>query len=65
MIIFIFSFYTLYNQCNFIKYIKNQSNKGKIASRSEGVKIAKGNYVLLIDGDDSLIHKNILYNLNN
>ena len=47
---------------NRIKYIKNQSNKGKIASRSEGVKIAKGNYVLLIDGDDSLIHKNILYN---
>ena len=47
---------------NRIKYIKNQSNKGKIASRSEGIKIAKGNYVLLIDGDDSLIHKNILYN---
>ena len=47
---------------NRIKYLKNQSNKGKIASRSEGVKVAKGNYVLLIDGDDSLIHKNILYN---
>ena len=47
---------------NRIKYLKNQSNKGKIASRSEGIKIAKGNYILLIDGDDALSHKNILYN---
>ena len=46
---------------NRIRYLKNQSNKGKIASRSEGIKIAKGNYVLLIDGDDALSHKNILY----
>ena len=45
-----------------IIYIKHESNDGKIKSRSDGVRIAKGKYITIIDGDDSLSNKNILYN---
>ena len=31
-------------------------------SRSEGIRKAKGKYLTLMDGDDALIHKNILKN---
>ena len=31
-------------------------------SRTDGIRLAKGKYITIIDGDDSLIHKNILYN---
>lgn len=41
----------------------NQSNKGLVAARQEGAKIATGEYVLFIDGDDwieeDMIHKMI------
>ena len=42
--------------------LKHQSNDGKIKSRSDGIRIAKGNYITIIDGDDSLSNENILYN---
>ena len=45
-----------------IIYLKHESNDGKIKSRSDGVRIAKGKYILIIDGDDSLSNENILYN---
>ena len=44
-----------------IIYVKHESNDGKIKSRSDGVRIAKGKYILIIDGDDSLSNENILY----
>lgn len=43
-----------------ILLVKHQSNYGKIKSRSDGIRIAKGKYITFIDGDDSLIHKDIL-----
>ena len=45
-----------------IIYIKNESNNGKIKSRSDGIRISKGKYITIVDGDDILSHKNVLYN---
>ena len=45
-----------------IIYLKNKSNYGKIKSRSDAVKIAKGKYITIVDGDDAFCHRNILYN---
>ena len=45
-----------------IKLIEHEYNEGKIKSRSEGVRIAKGKYITVVDGDDALIHRNILFN---
>ena len=45
-----------------IIYLKHESNDGKIKSRSDGVRLAKGKYICIIDGDDALSHKDILYN---
>ena len=42
--------------------IEHDSNEGKIKSRSEGIRFAKGKYITIIDGDDAFIHRNILYN---
>ena len=42
--------------------LKHESNEGKIKTRTDGIKIAKGKYITIIDGDDALIHKNILFN---
>ena len=47
---------------NRIIFLKHESNFGQIKSRSDGIKIAKGKYITIIDGDDSLINENILYN---
>ena len=47
---------------NRIIYLKHESNDGKIKSRNDGVKIAKGRYITIIDGDDSLSNEFILYN---
>ena len=47
---------------NRIIFLKHESNDGKIKSRSEGIRIAKGKYITIIDGDDSLSKENILYN---
>ena len=45
-----------------IIYLRHESNDGKIKSRTDGVRIAKGKYITIIDGDDSLSNENILYN---
>ena len=45
---------------NRIIYLKHESNDGKIKSRSDGVRIAKGRYITIIDGDDALSNENIL-----
>ena len=45
-----------------IKLIEHRSNEGKIKSRSEGISLSKGKYITVVDGDDALIHQNILYN---
>ena len=42
-----------------IKYIKNTINKGQFYSRYVGIKMAKGEYILVIDPDDLLLN-NIL-----
>ena len=47
---------------NRIIYLRHESNDGKIKSRSDGVRIAKGKYITIVDGDDALSNKNILYN---
>jgi glycosyltransferase involved in cell wall biosynthesis len=47
---------------NRITIIEHTINEGKIKSRSDGVKIAKGKYITVLDGDDALIHKDILKN---
>ena len=45
---------------NRIILIKHEVNQGKIKSRSDGVRIASGKYITVLDGDDGLIHKDIL-----
>ena len=50
------------NEDKRITLIEHESNEGKIKSRSEGIKLAKGKYITVVDGDDALIHRNILYN---
>jgi glycosyltransferase involved in cell wall biosynthesis len=45
---------------NRIVLIKHKENLGKIKSRSDGIKLAKGKYITVLDGDDALIHKDIL-----
>lgn len=42
--------------------IEHECNKGKIKSRSDGIRLANGKYITCLDGDDALIHKNILKN---
>ena len=41
---------------------RHDTNWGPFRSRAEGVRSAKGKYITIIDGDDALIHKNILNN---
>jgi glycosyltransferase involved in cell wall biosynthesis len=47
---------------NRIIIIIHKTNQGKIKSRSDGIKKAKGKYITVLDGDDGLIHKDILNN---
>ena len=42
--------------------ISHDMNEGEIKSRNDGIRIAKGKYITIIDGDDALIHKDILKN---
>ena len=44
-----------------IIYIRHESNDGKIKSRSDGIRMAKGKYITIIDGDDALSNDNILF----
>ena len=46
---------TYMKEDNRIIYVKHESNDGKIKSRSDGVRIAKGKYITIIDGDDALM----------
>ncbi len=43
-----------------IIFIEHDTNEGAIKSRTDGIRKAKGKYITIIDGDDALIHKNIL-----
>ena len=45
---------------NRIILIKHEKNLGKIKSRTDGIRIANGKYITVLDGDDALIHKDIL-----
>ncbi len=47
-------------QDNRIILIKHEINLGKIKSRTDGIKIATGKYITVLDGDDAFIHKDIL-----
>ena len=40
--------------------ISHDMNEGEMKSRTDGIRKAKGKYITIIDGDDALIHKNIL-----
>ena len=42
--------------------ISHDTNEGEIKSRTDGIRTAKGKYITIIDGDDALIHKDILKN---
>ena len=42
--------------------ISHDTNEGEMKSRVDGIREAKGKYVTIIDGDDALIHKDILKN---
>jgi glycosyltransferase involved in cell wall biosynthesis len=47
---------------NRIILLKHLYNYGKIKSRSDGIKISKGKYITIIDGDDGLSMRDILFN---
>lgn len=42
--------------------ISHDANKGTIKSRTDGIRKAEGKYITIVDGDDALIHKDILKN---
>ena len=42
--------------------LKHQYNLGKIKSRTDAIKLSKGKYILIIDGDDGLTSPDILNN---
>lgn len=47
---------------NRIILLKHSYNYGTIKSRSDAVKLAKGKYITILDGDDGFSNENILYN---
>ena len=46
---------------NRIIVLKHKKNEGKIKTRTQGIRIAKGKYITILDGDDTFIHSDILY----
>ena len=46
---------------NRIIILKHKKNEGKIKTRTEGIRIAKGKYITILDGDDTFIHSDILF----
>ena len=45
-----------------IVMVKHDTIEGIIKTRSEGIRLARGKYIIALDGDDAFIHKDILYN---
>ena len=45
-----------------IIFIEHDTNESPMKSRSEGIRKSKGKYLTIMDGDDALIHKDILKN---
>ena len=43
--------------------IEHESNYSPIKSRSDGIRLAKGKYITLIDADDAFLHKDIFQNI--
>ena len=43
-----------------IVLVEHDMNGGSIKSRADGVRLAKGKYITIVDGDDALAHKDIL-----
>ena len=43
-----------------IVLVAHEKNEGSIKSRADGVRVAKGTYITIVDGDDALAHKDIL-----
>lgn len=54
----------LMNEDKRIKYLKNKQNSGAYISRNNGLKIAKGEYITILDGDDWSFPQRIGYQLN-
>ena len=46
---------------NRIILLKHESNEGKIKSRSDGILMARGKYITILDGDDMLSNESILF----
>ena len=42
--------------------ISHDTNEGTLKSRFDAIKIAKGKYITIVDGDDAPLHKDILNN---
>lgn len=52
------------NKFENIKYIKHEDNKKAGGARNTGLKIASGEYILFLDGDDYLAEDDVLQRLN-
>lgn len=50
------------NEDERIIFVKHNTNKGTIKTRCDAIRLAKGKYITIIDGDDALINKDILEN---
>lgn len=53
------------SQDNRVKVIANERNSGPSISRNSAVDIAKGDYIVYLDGDDALYSKDTLEKINN
>lgn len=51
-------------ESNNVRIINNEKNLGLGASRNIGVKLAKGQYILYLDGDDTMYDKHTLSRIN-
>lgn len=47
-----------------VKIVNNKVNRGLGASRNIGVELAKGEFILYLDGDDTMYDNNTLYKIN-
>ena len=51
-------------EANNVVVVDNKENKGLGASRNIGVKLAKGSFILYLDGDDEMYDANTLEKIN-